>query len=217
MARDKRMANTITGMTGYGQVQPTADPSGGGYTDWFIAQFGRPGFTAELGHYQEETEVPLWAFDEIWGENRNMGLYLASEGYKLWRERYPIQPVQENLQLLKPVQLYNRPSDSFPTGAELGGTQVTADARLGDWVRVSTWMGPKWICLKPTDYLAGYAEDSKEKINLKGQTSLYSYPKAETSLLLGQVNPQEVTALKRWNSWVLIETWFGTSWIEEKQ
>lgn len=217
LARDKGIANTITRMTGYGQVQPAADPSGGGYTDWFIAQFGRPGFTAELGHYQEETEVPLWAFDEIWGENQTMGLYLASEGYKLWNGRYPVQPVQEQLQLLKPVQLYNRPSESFPTGAELGSAQVTADARLGDWVRIPTWMGLKWVCLKQTDYLPGHAEDANGKISLKEQTNLYSYPKAETNLLLGQVNPQEVTVLKRWSNWILIETWFGTSWIEEKK
>ena len=73
LARDKKMADTISGMTGYSQVKPEKDPSGGGFTDWFILQFARPGFTAELGTYQEETELPLWTFTDIWKQNMNMG------------------------------------------------------------------------------------------------------------------------------------------------
>lgn len=41
--RDRKMAATLSGMTGYSLVKPEDYPSGGGFTDWFIAQFGRPG------------------------------------------------------------------------------------------------------------------------------------------------------------------------------
>lgn len=217
LARDKKLANAISAMTGYSQVKPEKDPSGGGYTDWFIAQFGRPGFTAELGHYQEETEMPLWTFTEIWGENQDMGLYLASEGYKLWRERYPVELAEESLELLGPAQLYSRPDDLFPTGAELGSTQVISDARLGHWRRISTWMGPKWICLNEAAYLPGHSEPFTGSIKLAEQTPIYSYPEADNSKLLGQLNPQEVTAVERWNGWIMVRTWLGASWIKEKK
>jgi g-D-glutamyl-meso-diaminopimelate peptidase len=215
LARDKEMADTISGMTGYSQVKPQKDPSGGGYTDWFIAQFGRPGFTVELGPYHEETELPLWTFTDIWKKNMNMGLYLASEGYKLWRERYPMEMIEEKIQLLETVQLYNRPNDSFPAGAELNEAKVTSDARLGDWYRIPTWLGPKWVHLNQTAYLHGHSEVYTDHIKLIDKTPIYHYPNKENSTPLGQLNSQEVKALERWNGWILIRTWLGDVWIQE--
>ncbi|MCU6791588.1 M14 family zinc carboxypeptidase [Paenibacillus sp. WQ 127069] len=217
VARDKKMADTISGMTGYSQIKPEKDPSGGGFTDWFIVQFGRPGFTAELGPYQEENELPLWTFTDIWEKNQSMGLYLASEGYKLWRERYPIEKVEENIQLLEPVQLYNRPSDSFPTGGELKEAKVTSDSRMGDWYRIPTWLGPRWVRLNHVSYLHGHSESYPNRINLKEKTAIYKYPKANEAELLGQLEPQEVETLERWNDWILIRTWSGDGWIQEKK
>ncbi|WP_282939084.1 M14 family zinc carboxypeptidase [Paenibacillus sp. RC67] len=217
MARDKKMADSISAMTGYSQVKPVKDPSGGGFTDWFIAQFGRPGFTAELGPYQEETELPLWTFTDIWSENQNIGLYLASEGYKLWQERYPMEMVEENIQLLEPVQLYNRPNESFPVGGELGKGNVKSDAHLGDWYRVPTWLGPKWIRLNHTPFLKGYSKKMEERISLSSSTSIYKYPIEENPVRLGDLNPQEVQALERWNGWILIRTWLGDGWIQQQK
>ncbi|WP_256865544.1 M14 family zinc carboxypeptidase [Paenibacillus sp. 32352] len=213
MARDKKMADSISAMTGYSQVKPVKDPSGGGFTDWFIAQFGRPGFTAELGPYQEETELPLWTFTDIWNENQEIGLYLAYEGYKLWRERYPIETIDENLQLLEPAQLYNRPNESFPVGGELGKAKVKADARLGDWYRVPTWMGPKWIHLNQTPIIKGASEKTEERIHLNSPATVYKYPGQDNAAVLGELNPQEVQALERWKDWLMIRTWLGDGWI----
>lgn len=213
LTRDKAMADKISGMTGYSQIKPEVNPSGGGYTDWFIAEFGRPGFTAELGPYYEETELPLWTFNGIWEKNRNMGLYLASEGYKLWHKRYPIETVEQKLQLLETVQLYNRPNNSFPTGAELSGAKVIADARLGDWYRVPTWLGPKWVYLKESSYLKGHSESYTGRVTIADKTPIYKAPGIGEPL--AQLNPQPVEALERWQDWLLIKTWLGESWIQE--
>lgn len=217
LARDKNMADTISMMTGYSLIKPEKNPSGGGFTDWFIMQFGRPGFTAELGAYHAETELPLWTFADIWEDNKNMGLYLASEGYKLWRERYPVEKVEEKIQLLKEVQLYNRPNEGFPVGAKLSGVKVTADARLGNWYRVPTWLGPKWVHLDEASYLQGHSETYKERIKLTDKTSVYPSPKSDESAVLAQLDPQEVDALERWNGWILIRTWLGDAWIKKKE
>ncbi|MEW9701427.1 M14 family zinc carboxypeptidase [Paenibacillus sp. SI8] len=215
--RDRKMAATISGMTGYRLVKPEQNPSGGGFTDWFIAQFGRPGFTAEIGPYVEEDELPLWTFTDIWAENETMGLYLASEGYKLWQQRYPVEMVTNPLQLLQNVKLYNRPSESFPTGGELSAGQVESDARMGDWYRVTSWMGTKWVHLSDASYLQGHSEKFLQSIELKEKTALYKYPSAESQKSVGEINPQKVNALERWKDWVLIHTWMGDVWIPYKK
>ncbi|WP_442601984.1 M14 family zinc carboxypeptidase [Paenibacillus sp. KN14-4R] len=217
LSRDKKMADAITYMTGYSQVKPEKDPSGGGFTDWFIAQFGRPGFTAELGTYQEETELPLWTFKQIWEQNQEIGLYMVEEGYKLWRERYPVETAKENIQLLDTAKLFNRPNESFPVGAKINSGKVTADAHMGEWYRIQTWLGPKWVNLKSTPYLKGHSEKVTERVVLKAETSLYHYPNQEGKGKIAELNPQSVEAIERWNDWILIKTWFGTSWIKEEK
>ncbi|MFC0213901.1 M14 family zinc carboxypeptidase [Paenibacillus chartarius] len=214
--RDKRMADAITGMTGYSQVKPEQYPSGGGYTDWFIAGFDRPGFTAELGPYQEETELPLWTFTGIWKENEKLGFYLADEGYKLWHARFPIQQIDEKLELLGAAKMFNRPNEAYFTGAEVRG-QVVADARLNDWFRIETWLGKKWVYLPPDAYLKGYSEPFTDKVKLTEAAALYHYPSLEHGIPLGQLQPQQVKAVKRWNDWLLVETWQGHAWIQVKE
>jgi g-D-glutamyl-meso-diaminopimelate peptidase len=57
LARDQRLASQFAAITGYSLVKPTSNPSGGGYTDWFIQAFGRPAFTPELGIKRGETNL----------------------------------------------------------------------------------------------------------------------------------------------------------------
>lgn len=85
--RDRNYALRIGQYTGYSLVNPSGIPSGGGYTDWFISKFKRPAFTPELGRYAGNTHVPLSEFDRIWSQNKYIGLYTASEGYKLYIAR----------------------------------------------------------------------------------------------------------------------------------
>lgn len=92
LSRDKRLANIFTSFTGYRQVRPNNNPSGGGYTDWFITTFGRPAFTPEIGIKTGETNLPLSAFNEEWRRNKKVGLWIAQEGYSLWLKKNPNSP-----------------------------------------------------------------------------------------------------------------------------
>lgn len=84
LTRDLNFAKKIGHFTGYSLVNVGSNPSGGGYTDWFISNFKRPAFTPELGRYSGQTHVPVSEFDRIWSQNNYIGLYTASEGYKLY-------------------------------------------------------------------------------------------------------------------------------------
>lgn len=85
--RDHHYAKRIGQLTGYRLIYPGINPSGGGYTDWFVQAFKRPGFTPELSPSVGNTHVPISQFDRIWSQNRYVGLYTASEGYKLYLAR----------------------------------------------------------------------------------------------------------------------------------
>lgn len=79
-------AQSIHDMTGYSLVYPGANPSGGGMTDWWTYNIGRPGFTIEVGSMQGENQVPVTQFDGIWGQNKDIGLYVAQQSYALYSQ-----------------------------------------------------------------------------------------------------------------------------------
>ncbi|UII55639.1 M14 family metallocarboxypeptidase [Cytobacillus spongiae] len=77
--RDKAIANKIKEKTGYALVPAVRNPSGGGYTDWFIQELKKPGFTPEISKYVGPRPVPTSSFDSIWKKNYSIGLMLAKE------------------------------------------------------------------------------------------------------------------------------------------
>jgi murein tripeptide amidase MpaA len=78
-ARDLKLANSINKKTGYSLVNPCPNPSGGGYTDWFIINQKMPGFTPEISPAVGARTVPLSNYNQIWKKNNSIGLMLAKE------------------------------------------------------------------------------------------------------------------------------------------
>lgn len=81
--RDYQIALNYSKLTGYSLVFPGPNPSGGGFTDWFIQDMKMPGFTPEISTYTFSKPVPLANFDAIWKENQAAGLMLAQEALNL--------------------------------------------------------------------------------------------------------------------------------------
>lgn len=81
--RDKKLAWKLSMLTGYELSTPPSAAVGGGYTDWFITAFERPGFTIEICPLVKETSPPLIYFDEEWERNKFVGIFLATEARKL--------------------------------------------------------------------------------------------------------------------------------------
>ncbi|NIK11822.1 M14 family zinc carboxypeptidase [Alkalibacillus almallahensis] len=77
--RDEQIASNVGTITGYEPVDPTPNPSGGGYKDWFVEDKNLPGMTIEISPYTYGEPVPLSYWPSIWNENRSVGLYLAKE------------------------------------------------------------------------------------------------------------------------------------------
>lgn len=61
--------------SGYALGQTTGIAAYAGYKDWFIKEFGRPGYTIEVG--QGTNPLPISQFDEIYNDNLTLLLHAA--------------------------------------------------------------------------------------------------------------------------------------------
>lgn len=64
------MAMVLASASGYRVATPGGLAAHGGFKDWFIEEFGRPGFTLELGKGQNP--LPLEQFDAVYRKAREM-------------------------------------------------------------------------------------------------------------------------------------------------
>ena len=68
--QSEMMARVLSAVSGYAVADPAASASHGGFKDWFIDTFHRPGFTLELGRGQNP--LPLREFESIYQKAREM-------------------------------------------------------------------------------------------------------------------------------------------------
>lgn len=68
--RSKKMAEIMATSSGYALDTPVGIAEGGGFKDWFITEYGRPGFTVELG--LGENPLPPQSAQEIYNRVKEM-------------------------------------------------------------------------------------------------------------------------------------------------
>ena len=75
-----RLAEKMAEASGYAVSVPEGAASFGGCKDWFIKEFGKAGFTIEIGH--GKNPLPLVMLDEIYEENAKLILSSMCELYE---------------------------------------------------------------------------------------------------------------------------------------
>ncbi len=68
--QSRMMAQVLSAVSGYRMADPSENASHGGFKDWFIDTFHRPGFTLELG--LGKNPLPLRDFEAIYQKAREM-------------------------------------------------------------------------------------------------------------------------------------------------
>lgn len=68
--RSRLMAAVMASASGYAVAKPEGLASHGGFKDWFIEEYGKPGFTIELG--KGENPLPVEGFEEMYAKAREM-------------------------------------------------------------------------------------------------------------------------------------------------
>ncbi len=76
------VANIVSNKTGYNIVDLTWSNSGGGFSDWFVLEQGKPGLTPEISPYVGDRPVPLSNWNRVWNQNDSVGLIVADEAYR---------------------------------------------------------------------------------------------------------------------------------------
>ena len=69
-SRSRMMARVLASASGYAIAEPAEAAAHGGFKDWFIDRYHRPGFTLELG--RGRNPLPLTEFEEIYEKAREM-------------------------------------------------------------------------------------------------------------------------------------------------
>lgn len=212
-ARDHKIATDIGAMTKYRLVTPSKYATGGGHTDWFITQFGRPGLTPELSYYVYETNPPISVFKEEWKRNSKVGLYTAVEGKKLWDKK--LQLTQRDISTFGNLSMYDRPDSKRKTTFQLKPQdKIRVNAEKGSYYRINTANGLKWIEKKNT--IDSPYKKINQNILLTERTELFTMPKttSKTTLVL---QTQQVAAVKQWKNWYGIRTGNGERWINSSK
>lgn len=75
--RSEEIAEKMAQESGYAVRKPVGTASFGGCKDWFIKEFGREGFTIEMGH--GKNPLPMKMLDEVYDENERIILRAMRE------------------------------------------------------------------------------------------------------------------------------------------
>ncbi len=75
-----QLAEKMAKESGYAVSVPEGAASFGGCKDWFIKEFGKAGFTIEIGH--GKNPLPIKMLDEIYEENARLILSAMEESYE---------------------------------------------------------------------------------------------------------------------------------------
>lgn len=81
--RDQALAKKVSQMTGYSLGPVRKNPSGGGFTDWFIQNQKKPSITPEIAPYVGKQPVPIRHFTDVWNRNKAVVIMLADYASKL--------------------------------------------------------------------------------------------------------------------------------------
>lgn len=79
LKRDFELAQGISLLTDYRLAKEPRIESHGGFKDWFINEYQRPGFTVEIGAPVDDRPLPLSWFPKIWRENREVPLFVLEK------------------------------------------------------------------------------------------------------------------------------------------
>lgn len=232
--RDYEITEHLAALTGYEPVKPRPNPSGGGYTDWFIQEFDRPGFTPEVGKYVEEQQVSLDAYSEIWRQNQEVGLYLAEKAYQLRLERQSSCDCEESLHVFRETAFYSEPTHRSVLEGVLNKGTWLSKRKYGDWYLIvipppstdhaaedivsahNIPQGEYWV--HESEVLSSKIgiESVDMKLTLFDETVLYDAP-ITNRIREGSLRPQTVRAVRHHKDWFQINTWIGEKWIQPKR
>ncbi|MGG0720079.1 SpoIID/LytB domain-containing protein [Robertmurraya massiliosenegalensis] len=111
--------------------------------------------------------------------------------------------------ILDKTNLYSSPSTNQTPSSSVSPQMVTVIEQNGDWFKIKTWIGDKWI--KP----ARYSVAVSKKMSVVVRTNLYNNP-TTSEKVVSTISPQSVNVIAEIpnTGWYQINTWLGPKWIQ---
>ncbi len=215
LARDRAIAQRYANLTGYRLISPSPNPSGGGFTDWFITEFGRPAITPEISRVVSGQHVPLGEWDRIWRQHQGTAWMIVQEGYKLWMNTQILEAAPAEIYLTARETLYQYPGfKEKPVGTAVEGLYKQIHTK-GNWVQIQNGKDKGWISSRAV--LQNITAAGEENILLfTKDTALHASP-LQTKPLSLRYADQKFKILLAWQDWYLADTPKVPRWVKADQ
>jgi hypothetical protein len=119
--------------------------------------------------------------------------------------------ILSDVALLTEIELYDEPRSDAASGIKLSKQTVQAEAISGSYLKIGTWLGPKWIRIS-SDILFDVHVNAQELALSAAVTPVFDRPDS-TSKQRMLLAPQTVHAFEQKDSWYHIDTSEGSAWI----
>lgn len=131
-----------------------------------------------------------------------------SKGYTLHTKVVPFKKVITTLQASK---LYNQPNPKNATGSTINPQSLQAYEKAGNFIKVKTWKGQKWIYAP--QYIEGKRVRLDALITIQSQTNVYKRP-LDNLKPIGTIKPKKVFAYEQIGKWYKVSGTNGPVYIK---
>ncbi|OAB33164.1 hypothetical protein PMSD_15750 [Paenibacillus macquariensis subsp. defensor] len=146
LKRDQSFAKAYANKTGYTMVKPVPNPSGGGFTDWFIQNFGQPGLTPEINPHVGERDVPLSNWDRVWKLHQTDPWLIGTTAVKIETDKLQAKDSIGWIELMKTTTAYKWPMLDSLTFGKLPIGHYAVTRSKGTWLEITSVDGHSyWI------------------------------------------------------------------------
>ncbi|MGE6344470.1 S-layer homology domain-containing protein [Bacillus mycoides] len=112
---------------------------------------------------------------------------------------------EKKVNITKNFVTYNESSLSSGISGEYTPQEVTVvEEREGDWIKIRTSVGYKWVCL------------TEKKVQIDRDFTTYDAP-SRSANVLAYYRPQTVTVVEERGTWLRISTYAGYQWLDTKK
>jgi g-D-glutamyl-meso-diaminopimelate peptidase len=150
LKRDQLFATAYSKMTGYKMVKPVAQPSGGGFTDWFIENFQQPGLTPELSPHVGERDVPLSNWNRIWKLHKADSWLIGTTAVSNEMDKLKTIEATGWIELTKEMTAYKWPILDAQTLGKLDTGNYEVTRSKGAWIEIKSEGLYYWISAQNT-------------------------------------------------------------------
>lgn len=108
--------------------------------------------------------------------------------------------------------IHSEPFSEYKTPATLAAQTVYVTAKDGNWYKVKTWLGEKWLNIPTTESTYIPVTDVNMSLTVENREYLHEQP-FEDTVSTASISPQTVQVVGKNGNWYKIKTWLGNRWI----